>query len=33
VGSLIADALGKLPSAEELQAEDQARYRRIEDGS
>ena len=30
VGSLIADRLGKLPTAEELQAEDQAQYRKFE---
>ena len=30
VGSLIANALGKLPNAEQLQAEDQARYKKIE---
>jgi hypothetical protein len=29
-GALIADALGKLPTAEELQAEDQARYKKLE---
>ena len=29
IGGLIADATGRLPSAEELQAEDRARYARI----
>lgn len=29
IGGLIADAAGRLPSAEELQAEDRARYARI----
>jgi hypothetical protein len=30
IGSLIADALGKLPTAEQLQAEDQARFTKLE---
>jgi len=30
VGSLIANALGKLPNAEQLEAEDRARYKKIE---
>jgi len=30
IGSLIADALGKLPTAEELQEEDRARARRFQ---
>ena len=30
VGSLVADALGKLPTAEQLEAEDRARYKKIE---
>jgi len=29
IGGLIADAAGRLPSAEELQEEDRARYARI----
>jgi hypothetical protein len=29
IGGLIADANGRLPSAEELQAEDRARYAKI----
>ena len=29
IGGLIADAAGRLPSAEELQAEDRARYAKI----
>jgi hypothetical protein len=33
IGSLIADALGKLPTAEQLQAEDQARYKKFENES
>jgi len=30
VGSLIANAMGKLPNAEQLEAEDRARYKKIE---
>jgi hypothetical protein len=29
IGGLVADAKGRLPSAEELQAEDRARYAQI----
>ena len=32
VGSLIANALGRLPSAEELQEEDRARARKFQHG-
>jgi hypothetical protein len=30
IGSLIADARGKLPTAEELQEEDRVRYKRFQ---
>jgi hypothetical protein len=30
IGSTIANAAGKLPTAEELQLQDQARYKKIE---
>jgi hypothetical protein len=30
IGSLVANALGRLPNSEELEAEDQARYRKMQ---